>query len=71
MPPEAWPSNLSKQVAISPNKLPRVLNNVYIAEMLTPIDQPLDKLDDLTAEEMYVCLFVVTNLNLTLCPLPQ
>lgn len=22
--------------------------------MLTPIDQPLDKLDDLTAEEMYV-----------------
>lgn len=25
-------------------------------EMLTPIDQPLDKLDDLRPDEMYVCL---------------
>ena len=26
--------------------------------MLTPIDQPLDKLEDLTPEEMYVPLLV-------------
>ena len=25
-----------------------------LPEMLTPIDQPMDKLEDLTAEEMYV-----------------
>ena len=32
-----------------------------IAEMLTPIDQPLDKLDDLTPEEM--CVFFVIYLS--------
>ena len=31
---------------------------IGIAEMLTPIDQPLDKLDDLTPEEM--CVHFVT-----------
>ena len=27
-------------------------------EMLTPVDQPLDKLEDLKPEEMYVCLYL-------------
>lgn len=26
-----------------------------LTEMLTPIDQPLDKLEDLKQDEMYVC----------------
>ena len=44
---EAWPSNHLKQVDY---------NERYelISEMLTPVDEPLDKLDDLTPSEMYV-----------------
>jgi hypothetical protein len=47
--------------------------------MLTPVDQPLDKLDDLTPSEMYVhrpsysasnlsCLFFSENMNGNLLP---
>ena len=42
----AWPSNPSMKVWM-PIHDP-------LSEMLTPIDQPLDKLEDLTAKEMYV-----------------
>ena len=34
--------------------------------MLTPTDQPLDKLEDLTSDEMYVLLFRKKRIELTM-----
>ena len=54
MPRVAWLSSLLMKVrSITQDLLPSVLLTLR-AEMLTPIDQPLDKLEDLTPEEMFV-----------------
>ena len=52
----AWPSNLLIWVcsATDPTRC-NVSHSFHHLEMLTPIDQPLDKLEDLRPNEMYVC----------------
>ncbi len=50
----AWRSSRSMSV----RSLPRGRDFRYrslLTEMLTPIEQPLDKLEDLKQDEMYVC----------------
>lgn len=34
----------------------RYVNISFLLEMLTPVDQPMDKLEDLKPDEMYVCI---------------
>ena len=42
----AWPSSLLTWVC--------VYSYLHVLEMITPLDQPLDTLEDLTMEERYV-----------------
>jgi len=58
MPLEAWPSSLLTQVSSPTSSTPCIASHSFHhSEMLTPIDQPLDKLLDLRPDEMYVYPF--------------
>ena len=55
MRPGEWPSNHSTWVGIDTSSLRSFAKRpICYTEMLTPVDQPLDKLDDLQKDEMYV-----------------
>lgn len=53
---EAWRSSRLTSVRCHPALSLAVLAHSFLllTEMLTPVDQPLDKLEDLQADEMYV-----------------
>lgn len=52
---EEWPNSLSILVCSMKLVAQRASGHaILLTEMLTPIDQPLDKLEDLTPEEMCV-----------------
>jgi hypothetical protein len=50
----AWPSNLLTSVGVTPQTLSPAADIFSGIEMLTPVDQPLDKLEDLRPDEMCV-----------------
>lgn len=59
-----WPSSRSMKVRLwtrsarghSGTMVTQALEHLGTTEMLTPIDQPLDKLEDLKPDEMYAPL---------------
>lgn len=50
----AWPSNLLTLVCTTLQTFSAAVNLFPFIEVLTPVDQPLDKLDDLKPDEVYV-----------------
>jgi hypothetical protein len=54
----AWPSNLLTSVGVPSQVFSPAADIFSGTEMLTPVDQPLDKLEDLRPDEMCViCCF--------------
>ena len=67
MPPVEWPS--SRLTWVNAHLAPLyALFDQPLTEMLTPIDQPLDKLTDLQADEMYGSSSLVCYADTSLVP---
>ncbi len=60
---EEWPSNLLRLVRKIPTISVLISFVEIYADMLTPIDQPLDKIDDLSKSEMYVLNIIPDIVN--------
>jgi len=66
MPREEWPSSLSIWVRTLPVMPGAFVDLIPLSEMLTPVDQPLDKLEDLKPDEMCVVALLYISPTLTL-----
>ena len=60
--PEAWPNNLLTMVCATLQTFSHTGLSHPCTEILTPVDQPLDKLDDLKPDEM--CALALNNNNI-------